>query len=188
MSGDAVVRRGLRGRSAGWILLGCVVLAGYGLVVNSVKWDFSKLLGVYVGFFALVSILLSKFILRETIPPSTWLGLALIILGGMVIQFGQRVEDYRAQDGALGRVQEHDVELVDGAVAAGVEGVEHPKHRRDDREILRDMIGDAGGRQVLLSGRNCGMAFAQAGLSAEGAAGARRWAPGVFQGTIRTVA
>jgi drug/metabolite transporter superfamily protein YnfA len=91
VGGDAVVRRGLRGRSAGWILLGCAALASYGLVVNSVRWDFSKLLGVYVGFFALVSILFGEFILSETIPPSTWIGLALIILGGLVIQFGGRV-------------------------------------------------------------------------------------------------
>jgi drug/metabolite transporter (DMT)-like permease len=89
VGGDAVVRRGLRGRSVVWILLGCAALAGYGLVVNSVKWDFSKLLGVYVSFFALASILLGKFILRETIPLSTWLGLVLIILGGMLIQFGR---------------------------------------------------------------------------------------------------
>jgi small multidrug resistance family-3 protein len=89
VGGDAVVRHGLRGRSAGWILLGCATLAGYGLVVNSVKWDFSKLLGVYVGFFALGSILFGKFVLRETIPCSTWLGLALILLGGLVIQFGR---------------------------------------------------------------------------------------------------
>ena len=90
VGGDFVVRRGLRGRSAGWLLLGCAVLAGYGLVVNSVRWDFSKLLGVYVGFFALISILFGKFILRETIPPATWLGLALILAGGLVIQFGRR--------------------------------------------------------------------------------------------------
>lgn len=89
VGGDAVVRRGLRGRSAGWVLLGCVALACYGLVVNSVKWDFSKLLGVYVGFFALMSILVGKFIFRETIPPATWWGLVLVILGGMVIQFGR---------------------------------------------------------------------------------------------------
>lgn len=87
--GDLVVRRGLRARSAAWILLGCGALACYGLLVNSVNWDFSKLLGVYVGFFALVSILFGKFVLGETIPPSTWLGLALIIIGGMVIQFGR---------------------------------------------------------------------------------------------------
>jgi drug/metabolite transporter superfamily protein YnfA len=90
VGGDAVVRRGLRARSTAWILLGCVVLACYGLVVNSVKWDFSKLLGVYLGFFALVSILCGRFILKEAIPPSTWLGLFLIILGGMLIQFGRR--------------------------------------------------------------------------------------------------
>lgn len=87
--GDLVVRRGLRARGAAWILLGCGALACYGLLVNSVNWDFSKLLGVYVGFFALVSILFGKFVLGETIPPSTWVGLALIIIGGMVIQFGR---------------------------------------------------------------------------------------------------
>jgi drug/metabolite transporter (DMT)-like permease len=65
-------------------------LACYGLVINSVKWDFSKLLGVYVGFFALGSVLFGKFILQERIPRSTWLGLVLIILGGMVIQFWGR--------------------------------------------------------------------------------------------------
>jgi small multidrug resistance family-3 protein len=88
VSGDVVVRKGLRARSAVWILLGCGGLGCYALLVNSVNSDFSKLLGVYVGFFALVSILFGKYVLGETIPPSTWLGLGLIILGGMVIQFG----------------------------------------------------------------------------------------------------
>lgn len=89
VGGDFVVRRGLRARSAAWILLGWGALGCYALLVNSVNWDFSKLLGVYVGFFALVSILFGKYVLGESIPPSTWLGLALIILGGMVIQFGR---------------------------------------------------------------------------------------------------
>ena len=90
VGGDAVVRRGLRSRNVAWILLGCSALAAYGLVVNSVKWDFSKLLGVYVGFFALVSVLFGKFVFGEFIPPSTWLGLAMIVFGGLVIQFGNR--------------------------------------------------------------------------------------------------
>src|SRR5579859_7514031 len=91
VSGDVVVRRGLRAHSAAWILLGCAALGCYALLVNSVNWDFSKLLGVYVGFFALVSILFGKFVLGETIPTSTWLGLVLIMVGGMVIQFGRHV-------------------------------------------------------------------------------------------------
>ena len=90
VSGDAAVRGGLRGRNAAMILLGCTVLAAYGLLVNVVKWDFSKLLGVYVAFFALVSVLFGKLVLHETVPGSTWLGLALIILGGLVIHFGGR--------------------------------------------------------------------------------------------------
>ena len=89
VGGDALVRRGLRG--GGWLLMvaGFAVLGSYGLVVNSVKWDFSKLLGVYVAFFALVSILCGRYFFRETIPVSTWIGLGLIIAGGLIIQFGR---------------------------------------------------------------------------------------------------
>jgi small multidrug resistance family-3 protein len=90
VGGDAVVRRGLRGGGILFILAGCVALAGYGLVVNSVKWDFSRLIGVYVGFFVLVSVLVGRIIFRESVPWTTWFGLALVIAGGMVIQFGQR--------------------------------------------------------------------------------------------------
>jgi small multidrug resistance family-3 protein len=90
VAGDAAVRRGLLGRSLVFVLLGCAVLGCYGLMVNSVKWDFSKLIGVYVGFFALVSVLFGRIVLREQIPPSTWWGLALVIAGGLLIQFGGR--------------------------------------------------------------------------------------------------
>jgi len=89
VAGDAAIRRGLRGGGVIFIFAGFVVLGAYGLVVNSAKsWDFSKLLGVYVAFFALVSILCGRFIFKESIPASTWFGLLLIMLGGLVIQFG----------------------------------------------------------------------------------------------------
>jgi small multidrug resistance family-3 protein len=89
VGGDAAIRRGLRGGGLLFILAGFVVLGSYGLAVNSVRsWDFSKLLGVYVAFFALVSILCGHYIFRESIPASTWFGLSLIIIGGLVIQFG----------------------------------------------------------------------------------------------------
>jgi small multidrug resistance family-3 protein len=88
MGGDALIRQGLRGSGWAMIAAGCVTLALYGVIVNLVKWDFSKLLGVYVAFFALVSVLGGLLIFRETVPASTWLGLALIVVGGLVIQFG----------------------------------------------------------------------------------------------------
>jgi drug/metabolite transporter superfamily protein YnfA len=90
VGGDAVIRRGLRSLSIYYILGGFLALGCYGLVVNSVRWDFSKLLGVYVAFFALTSILFGRFVLGEIIPSATWLGLLLIITGGLLIQFGQR--------------------------------------------------------------------------------------------------
>ena len=90
VGGDAVVRRGLRGSSLLVVLIGCAVLGGYGVVVNIVKWDFSKLLGVYVAVFAVVSILFGRFVFRESIPGATWIGLAVIVAGGMIIQFGSR--------------------------------------------------------------------------------------------------
>ena len=90
VSGDAAVRHGLRGRRLASVVAGFVALSCYGLVVNSVKWDFSRLIGVYVGFFVLVSVLAGRFLFKEEVPVSTWCGLALIVAGGLVIQFGQR--------------------------------------------------------------------------------------------------
>ena len=87
--GDAAIRRGLRGGGLAFIIVGCVALGCYGLVVNSVKWDFSRLIGVYVGFFALVSVLVGRIVFKESIPSATWLGLALILVGGAVMQCGR---------------------------------------------------------------------------------------------------
>src|SRR5208337_3510479 len=88
VGGDAVVRRGLRGANVIIILAGGLMLAAYGLLVNMVRWDFSKLLGVYVAVFALVSVMCGRFVFGESVPNSTWVGLAIIVGGGMVIQFG----------------------------------------------------------------------------------------------------
>ena len=90
IGGDALIRRGLRDQGALLIVLGFVVLGCYGLMVNLVKWDFSRLLGVYVAVFALISILAGRFIFKENISLTTWLGLVFIVIGGIIIQFGQK--------------------------------------------------------------------------------------------------
>ena len=90
VAGDAVIRKGLRGGGWAVILAGGLTLACYGVLVNLVKWDFSKLLGVYVAAFAVVGVLWGWIVFKETVPISTWLGLAIIIAGGLVIQFGQK--------------------------------------------------------------------------------------------------
>jgi len=88
VGGDAVIRKGLRGSMVWVIVAGFAVLGCYGLVVNMVKWDFSRLLGVYVAVFAVVSVLAGRFVFKETVLPSTWIGLAIIVVGGAVIQVG----------------------------------------------------------------------------------------------------
>ena len=88
VGGDAVIRKGLYGSDRAYIALGGLMLAGYGLLVNTVSWDFSRLLGVYVVVFALISVLCGRFVFGENVPNATWMGLAIISIGGLVIQFG----------------------------------------------------------------------------------------------------
>ena len=92
VGGDAVIRRGLRGGGLALVVAGAVVLGGYGIVVNLVPWEFSKLLGVYVGVFAAVSVLYGRVAFGESVPVSTWFGLVLIVAGGLVIQLGPRLK------------------------------------------------------------------------------------------------
>jgi small multidrug resistance family-3 protein len=88
VTGDAVIRQGLRGSGLPLIAAGCVMLGCYGVVVNLVPWDFSRLLGVYVAVFAAVSVLWGRFVFGESVSALTWVGLAIVIAGGLVIQFG----------------------------------------------------------------------------------------------------
>ena len=89
VGGDAVIRLGIKNNNIILIVFGATTLAGYGLIVNSVDWNFAKIFGVYVGAFALVAVLFGKFLFREQIPLSTWIGLGIIVVGGLVIQFGR---------------------------------------------------------------------------------------------------
>ncbi len=90
VAGNAAIRTGLNGRGTMSILLGCILLGSYGLIVNLVQWDFSRIFGVYVCLFALVSVLCGKFLLQENIPGTTWLGVGVILTGGLIIQFGSQ--------------------------------------------------------------------------------------------------
>lgn len=88
VGGDAIVRKGMRGGGLAFLALGFIMLGTYGVVVNLVPWDFSKLLGVYVAIFAFVSVLAGRLIFHEAVPLSTWVGIAIIAAGGLVVQFG----------------------------------------------------------------------------------------------------
>jgi hypothetical protein len=86
-SGDALIRVGLKGRGLAFVVLGMLVLGFYGTAVNLVPWNFSVLLGAYVAVFATVSIVLGAWVFHEPVAPAVWFGLALIVAGGLVIQW-----------------------------------------------------------------------------------------------------
>ena len=67
--------------------LGAVVLASYGLVVNSPPWDFGKLLGLYVVLFFLVAQVLARVRFQQSPTLSIYIGGSLIVAGGAVITF-----------------------------------------------------------------------------------------------------
>ena len=88
VGGDALIRKGLRGAGPALVAVGFVVLGMYGIIVNKLDLDFSKLLGAYVGFFAIVSVCTGRFVFHEVIAPSTWIGLAVILAGSLIIHVG----------------------------------------------------------------------------------------------------
>jgi drug/metabolite transporter superfamily protein YnfA len=87
--GDALIRKGMRGSGVVVVALGMVVLAAYGVVVNLLDLDFSRLLGAYVGIFAIVSVVIGRLMFKDQVPVSTWVGLAVILAGSMIIHVGR---------------------------------------------------------------------------------------------------
>jgi len=92
--GDLLVRRGMEhpaptGRLL-WMALGGVVLFAYGCVVNAPRWEFGRLLGIYVTLFFLAAQLIAWFARGERPGPSILIGGAMIIGGGAVILLGPR--------------------------------------------------------------------------------------------------
>jgi drug/metabolite transporter superfamily protein YnfA len=66
---------------------GAVSLAAYGLIVNAPRWEFGKLLGVYVVLFFLLAQIIARVRFGQAPTLSIWIGGALIIAGGAIISF-----------------------------------------------------------------------------------------------------
>ena len=94
--GDSLVRWGVHGGNYLGYILGALVLFTYGLVINVPKWDFGKLLGVYIAAFFVVAQLVAYFFYHEKIKTPTFVGGALIVAGGLVMTLWQ---EFPSQDG-----------------------------------------------------------------------------------------
>jgi small multidrug resistance family-3 protein len=79
-------------RSTGWgrllaFVTGVAVLAVYGSMVNVPRWDFGKLLGVYVVLFFVMAQLVAKVKFGQSPTIPIYAGGTLIVAGGAVIAF-----------------------------------------------------------------------------------------------------
>ena len=66
---------------------GAAVLAAYGSIVNVPRWDFGKLLGIYVALFFVMAQIVARVRFGQEPTPPIYAGGALIVAGGMVIAF-----------------------------------------------------------------------------------------------------
>lgn len=87
--GDAFIRRGLRGPSAWALLAGAGLLVAYGITVNLPRWDFGRLLGIYIAAFFLIAQLTSVALFHERLKLPIVIGGLLIVSGGAVIALWQ---------------------------------------------------------------------------------------------------
>ena len=90
--GDALMRLGIyspTSRRFVFFLAGCLVLTTYGYTVNAPRWDFGRLLGVYVAFFFLVAQLIAYFTFGQRPSISTLVGGLLILSGGLIVSLGK---------------------------------------------------------------------------------------------------
>lgn len=74
-------------KRVGWLIAGTVVLVLYSLFVNLPKWDFGRLLGVYVVLFFVAAQIVAKVRFQQSPTPPVYIGGAFIVLGGAVMTF-----------------------------------------------------------------------------------------------------
>src|ERR1039458_10716580 len=89
--GDACFQSGLYKSSGGtramWLLAGVLILATYGVFVNLPRWDFGRLLGVYVVLFFVMAQIINKVRFGQAPTPPIYAGGGLIVAGGLLMAF-----------------------------------------------------------------------------------------------------
>ena len=87
--GDALVRTGLEAATAtrrlALFAAGAAVLLAYGYAVNAPRWDFGKLLGIYVVFFFVVAQAISWLGFGQKPSLPILVGGGFIVVGGLII-------------------------------------------------------------------------------------------------------
>lgn len=90
VSEDAVVRSAIYRRSGSvraFLLVGAVLLLGYGSFVNTAPVEFGRIVGLYIAMLFVVWQIISFLVFRTVPGVAVWAGGALIVTGGIMITF-----------------------------------------------------------------------------------------------------
>ena len=85
VAGDALIRLGLKNGGLFFMAAGAAALVTYGFLINLTALDFSRLMGIYIVVFFLVSQLTAVLVFHESIPLPVFLGGVLVIGGGLTM-------------------------------------------------------------------------------------------------------
>jgi small multidrug resistance family-3 protein len=90
--GDSLIAKALRAPASltrlGLFLAGGATLFCYGFAVNAPRWNFGRLLGVYVAFFFVVAQLIAWLTFGQKPTATILIGGGLIVAGGLVVSLG----------------------------------------------------------------------------------------------------
>ena len=93
VSGDAFFQSAVHRASGAsrWasIAAGALSLSFYGVVVNLPRWNFGKLLGIYVVLFFLIAQVIARAKFHESLSLPVVVGGILIACGGLVLTFSK---------------------------------------------------------------------------------------------------
>ena len=67
---------------------GAILLAGYGLAVNTPRWEFGRLIGMYVVLFFLLAQIIARVRFGQLPTTSILVGGAFIVAGGAIVAWG----------------------------------------------------------------------------------------------------
>ena len=91
VSGDAIIRKSLFEHAGlariGLFLLGAVLLAGYGTLLNLAPLEFGKVVGLYIATLFVMWQLITFFAFRTLPTIPVMLGGVMIVTGGLIVSF-----------------------------------------------------------------------------------------------------
>ncbi|HXS37907.1 MAG TPA: hypothetical protein VN721_14480 [Flavipsychrobacter sp.] len=92
-TGDALVRRSIYEYTGLYriicVVVGAVLLLGYGFMVNLAPIEFGKVVGLYISTLFIMWQVINYIIFRTVPSASVITGGAMIIIGGLIVTFGK---------------------------------------------------------------------------------------------------